>query len=251
MICKKCRHEMGPEELKCPNCGADNPFALKHEQNMQGFKKKYAATEKEVKGFGKAVEGLGKKAAILIVLLIGIAIMLVIESLNYADPDEEEAVRRDAQKNAAAYAQEADAFLEWGEYMEYVSYLYAHELMNFPPEKEFGKFRRVQYVAKEYYECIRNMEEMILRSDDPDYFDSLDTDIEIFCMYLDGFYETFEVQKTSEKDEVYLTYILDMDTELRAAMRTYFSMDEAGVQDFIDLSRAKKAVKLQEVLRHE
>ncbi len=70
-------------------------------------------------------------------------------------------------------------------------------------------------------------------------------------MYLDGFYETFEVQKSSEKDEVYLTYILDMDTELRAAMRTYFSMDEAGVQDFIDLSRAQKAVKLLEVLRHE
>ena len=35
MICEKCKHEIGPEELKCPYCGADNPFALQHVQNME------------------------------------------------------------------------------------------------------------------------------------------------------------------------------------------------------------------------
>ena len=250
MKCKKCRHEIGAEELKCPNCGADNPFALQHEQNMQKYEKKYDATEKEVKGFSQAVEGLGKKAAILIVLLIGIMIMTVVSSSNYADPDEDKAVRQEAEKNAAAYAKELDGFLERGEYVECVSFLYAHELMNFPPE-ELDRFHSVQYVAQEYYECISGMEEMILRSDDPDYFDGLDSDIEIFCMYLDGFYEVLEAQKSSEKDEKYLSYILDMDTELKAAMRTYFSMDEEELQEFLGLSRAQKAVKVQEVLRHE
>jgi hypothetical protein len=42
-----------------------------------------------------------------------------------------------------------------------------------------------------------------------------------------------------------------MDDQLRAAMRTYFSMDEQGLQDFLNMSRAQKAVKLSEVLRHE
>ena len=250
MICENCRHEVGPEELKCPYCGADNPFALQHIQNMHGFEKKYEATEKEVSGFARAVEGLGKKAAILVALLIGIIVMIVVANINYTDPDEDEEARRDAQKNAAVYAEEADGLLERGEYVEYVSFLYAHELMNFPPE-EFKRFRSVQYVAKEYYECIELMEEMILRSDDPEYFDSLDTDIRNFCMYTDGFYEVFEAQKSSEKNEVYLAYIMDMEKELHAAMRASFSMDESEVQDFLGMSRAQKAVKLQEVLRDE
>lgn len=250
MICKNCKHEVGPEELKCPYCGAVNPFAVQHEQNMHRYEEEFKATEKEVSGFAKAVEGLGKKAAILIALLLGITVTTVMASVNYADPDEEKKVRRDARKNAAVYAQEADGFLERGEYVEFVSFLYAHELMNFPPE-EFERFRCVQYVAKEYYECIELMEEMILRSDDPEYFDGLDTDIRNFCMYVEGFYEVLEAQKSSEKNEVYLAYILDMDTELHAAMRTYFSMDENEVRDFLDMSRAQKAVKLREVLRHE
>ncbi|MBR6158895.1 MAG: hypothetical protein IKQ40_01240 [Lachnospiraceae bacterium] len=250
MICEKCRHEVGPEELKCPYCGTVNPFAVQHEQNMRRFKKKYEDTEKEVSGFAKAVEGLGRKAAVLIVLLIGIIVMYVIASVNYADPDEDKKARRDAEKNAAVYAEEADGLLERGEYVEYVSFLYAHELMNFPPE-EFERFRSVQYVAKEYYECIGLMEKMILRSDDPEYFDTLDTDIKNFCMYVEGFHEVLEAQKQSEKDGKYLAYMLDMDTELQAAMRAFFHMDENGIRKFLEMSRAQKAVKLREVLRHE
>ena len=248
MTCEYCGHDIGPEELKCPKCGADNPFAMQHQQNMEGFNNRYEATEKEVSGFAKAVEGLGKKAAIVIVLLVAVIAMTIISSINYADPDKEKPIRRDALKHAAAYAEEADGFLERGEYVEYVSFLYAHELMNFPPE-EFERFRSVQYVAKEYYECITILEEIILRSDDPDYFDSLDSDIGIFCMYLDSFKETFEAQKSSEKNDKYLGYILDMDTELKAAMRRYFSMDEEDLDELLDMSRAQKAVKIQEVLR--
>ena len=222
----------------------------KHDLNMHRFQKRYEDTEKEVSKFALAVEGLGKKAAILVGLIIGIIFMVITTSINYADPDEDKEARRDGVKNAAAYAEEADGLLESGQYVEYASFLYAHELMNFPPE-EFERFRSVSYVAKEYYECISLMEEMILRSDDPDYFDGLDTDIMNFCMYVDGFYEVFEAQKSSEKNEVYMAYIMDMDNELRAAMRTYFAMDDKGVQDFIDMSRAQKAVKIREVLRHE
>ncbi len=250
MICEKCKHEVGPEELKCPYCGTVNPFAVQHEQNMHRFKKEYETTEKEVSAFRKAVEGSGKKAAILLALLIGIIVMRVITSINYADPDVEKSVRRDAKKNAVSYAGEADRLLASGEYVEYVSFLYAHELMNFPPD-EFERFHNVHYVAAEYYECIVLMEEMVLRSDDPEYYDGLDTDIKNFCMYVEGFYEVLEARKSSEKDEKYLAYMLDMDSELHAAMRAAFSMDENGVQEFLDMSRAQKAVKLREVLRDE
>ena len=284
IICKTCGAEYEASLVRCPFCGTayapaeeseymdkledirvdlsrqvsddDTRFVneieenYKHDRNMHLFQKRYEDTEKEVSKFAAAVEGLGKKAAILVALIVGIIVMVIVASANYADPDEDRKVKRDSAKNAAAYAEQADGFLERGEYVEFVSFLFAHELMNFPPE-EFERFRSVKYVANEYYECITLMETMILRSDDPDYYDGLDTDIMNFCMYVDGFYEVFEAQKSSEKNEVYMAYIMDMDNELRAAMRTYFAMDDKGVQDFIDMSRAQKAVKIREVLRHE
>lgn len=279
--CKTCGAEYDEALVRCPYCGTASASAEEeeymdtleevrddlhrqvenvdtkikyqsdvHEENMRRFGRRFEWTEKLVLRFAAAMEGLGKKAAVLVVLLIGIIVMSIISSVNYADPDEEKKIRRQSEKNAAALAVEADGFLERGEYVEFTSFLYAHELMNFMPD-EFKRFRSVSYVAKEYSECIELMEEMILRSDDPEYFDGLDTDIRNFCMYLEGFYEVFEAQKSSEKDEVYLSYILDMDTELRAAMRAYFDMDDAGVQELLDMSRAQKAVKIREVLRHE
>jgi hypothetical protein len=252
MVCENCKHEIGPDQKFCPKCGAKNVFAEKHEENMQQFAKDYAATEKEVKSFGQAMEGLGKKAAILAALLIGIIVCNILTSMNYADPDEarDAAIRSDAEKNIETYMQQADSLLESGAYMEYVNLLYAHQLSSSMPE-EMNRFRQVTYVAREYYECIDEMEQMILRSDDPDYFDGLDTDIETFCMYLDGFYEVYEVQKDSEKDEIYLGYILDMEEDLRAMVRTYLAMDEDGLQEFLNMSEAQKAVKVREVLRHE
>ena len=250
MICNECKHEVGAEQLYCPNCGALNPFAKQHEQNMRRFKGEYAETEKEVSRFAQAVEGLGKKAAILVALIIGIIVTTIIASANYADPDEDKIARREAEKNIDAYCKEAEGLLENGEYVEFTSFLYAHELMNLMPE-EIDHLRSVSYVAKEYYECIQLLEVMILRSDDPDYYDSLDTDIRNFCMYVEGFYEVFEAQKNSEKDEKYLAYILDMDKELHAALRSYLSMDDNEVEEFLGMSRAQKAVKVQEVLTHE
>ena len=250
MICKQCHHEMGPEELKCPNCGADNPFAVQHEKNIKGFQKEYEETEKEVFSFAGKVKKLGKKAAILTLLLAGIILMSIVASFNYEDPDPDRSARKDAVKNAASYSGQIDTYLKNGEYMECVSFLYAHEITRCGSDA-YQKYRCISYVAMDYYECMKYIEQMVLRSTDEDYYDSLDTTISNFCMYLERFYETLENMKTQEKEEEYLVYMEDMDEELKTAMRIYFKMDEKELDRFLDLSQAKKAVKISEVFRNE
>ena len=250
MICEKCNRQIGHEDLTCPYCGTKNPFAQTHAENMKEFEASYQKTEHEVVEAAKKTSEWAKRAAILGALIIGIIIMSIISSINYADPDEEAKVRRESEKNIVALSEEADAYLEQGEYMEFVTFLYAHELMNFPPE-EFERFRSVSYVAQDYYDCIETMESMILRSTDSEYFDRLDTDISIFSRDLEGFYQVDEAQKERETDPKYLAYIDDMKAELEAAMKTYFAMDDAALEEFLALSEAQKGVKVEEVLRHE
>ena len=250
MRCKKCMHEIGPEEPRCPYCGTENPYAVQHQKNMKQFKRDYKKTRSEVISSAQKTRGLATRAAILIVLILGCIIITVITSLNYTDPDPNEANRRDAEKHAAEYASEAEEFLKRGEYTEFVSFMYAHNLHDIAWDKA-DHLVSVNYVAQEYYECIEHMEEIILRSTDPDYFDGLDTDIRNFCMYVDGFYEVLEVQRNRKKSEKYHAYMDDMDAELRAAMRTYFSMDDRALEEFLSKSEAQKAVILEGILRHE
>lgn len=251
MICEKCKHEIGPEELKCRHCGADNPFALQHQQNMKQFDKEYGITKKKVLDSAHKTGGLAKRAAILIVLIIGCIITSAISSENYSkvyhgtvdDPD----IRRDGERNAAKYVVEAEEYLKNRDYMGYIDFLRSHDLKNFMPD-EFEHLRKVSYVAENYYECIRGMEEIILRSDDPDYFDGLDTDISNFCRYNQIFYEGMENRDSSE---AYHECVEDMKAEMDAAIKTYFGMDDEKLEAFISASEVQKAVMLEEVLRHE
>ncbi len=250
MICEKCKREIGPEEIKCRYCGADNPFSIQHRNNMEQFGREYGRTRKNVLDSAWKTGGLAKRAEILAALIIGCIIMAVIASLNYADPAEDTSVRKDGEKNAAKYAVEAEAYLERGEYMEYMDFLYKHQLRNFMPE-EFDHLKGVTYVADSYYRSIRELESIILRSDDPDYFDGLNTDIVNFCRSVEGFYEVAEVWKNSKRDESYHVYIEDIQAELEAAMRTYFDMDDKELEEFVSASETKKAVILEEVFRDE
>ena len=157
MRCKKCGHEIGPEELRCPYCGAENSYAVQHQKNMKRFNRDYKKTRNEVISSAQNTRGLATRAAILIVLIIVCIIMTIVTSLNYVDPDPREANRRDAERHVDEYVSEAEEFLKRGEYTEFVSFMYAHNLHNFAWDKA-DHLVSVNYVAQEYYECIEHMD---------------------------------------------------------------------------------------------
>ncbi len=250
MICKECRHEIGPEELKCPYCGADNPFALQHKQNMKKFKKEYAKAKREVSEFAGHVKGLSKKAAVLAALLIGILTAFIITSVNYADTDTDEDKKNDALRHADEYCGQVEEYLKNGEYTECSSFMYAHGIMSVSSEKYDG-YRHIKYILSDYTDCIGYIEQLVLRSTDKDYYDNTEMLISHFCRHIESFDEDLENMLEWEKNEDYKAYMKDMDEELRIAMRIYFEMSEEELEEFLSLSQAKKAVKLEEVFGYE
>ena len=251
MKCKNCGRQVGPEELKCPHCGADNLFALQHRKNMAGFSEQFETTEKEVATSAKKISAIGTKAIVLAILLVGSIVLYMISEANYKDPDPDEAVRKDAVKHAEEYSAQIDGFLKNGEYMECVDFMYAHEIMNISAD-EYDHLRNIKYVLHDYENCIQEMEEMVFRSTDPDYFDSLDTAISSFCRSLDSFYETWNgYVRTKEKNADYKAYMEDMEQELKLAMKLYFSLDDEELAAFMELTQGQKAVKIEEVIRSE
>lgn len=250
MICKHCGREIGVEDLKCPHCGADNPFAQQHEQNMQQYGKRFDKTGRNVMDAAKGVGKLGVKAGVIVLLILGIIVTSLVYSYNYADHDDSDARKEKAAGNTEQNIAGIEELLDNGEYVECVSFMYAQGVMNSGADA-YDDLRGVRYVAKNFYECIQLMEQMNLRSADEDFYDYLDSYIRNFCMYLNEFYETYDVWKDSTGGEKYQPYMVDMEQELRTAMRVYFSMDDAELEEFLSLSEAKKAVRLEEVFGHE
>ena len=251
MKCENCGKQVGPEELKCPHCGADNLFALQHQQNMEQFGETFHKTEQHVAASAKKISKIGTKAAVLVALLIGCIVLYVISSENYKDPDPEAAAERDAMQHVEEYSAQIEEFLKKGEYMECADFMYAHEIMNIS-SNDYDHLRGFKYVLQNYDNCIQEMEEIVFHSTDPDYFDSLDTDISAFCRRLDAFYETWNSNvRTGVKNPEYQTYMNDMEQELKVAMKLYFSMDDEELAEFMDMTQGQRAVKIEEVIRDE
>lgn len=246
MKCKKCGGNIGIDEIRCPYCGEENPFAMQHEQNMEQYKERFDETGEEVVDSAKETERMAKKGGIIVVLIVVIIIMTIVASFNYVDIDDRDDIKKEAKMDPDDHIAEIDAFLEKGEYMECVSYMYANDIMSAGAD-EYHDLRGVKYVASDYYECMKLMEKMIYRSDDEDYFDNLDTYIRSFSMHINSFYETYEVWIDSKGSEKYRAYMEDMEYELKAAMSVYFKMNDEELNEFLSLSEANKAVRLEEV----
>ncbi len=253
MICPKCNSSIGPEELKCPYCGADNPFAATHDENMRKYDKSYRKTKRDVITSAEKTGSLARRAIVLAALIILSIIMLLIASYNYSDKREYknlEAIKKESYRNADALAEEAEGYLKRGEYMDYYKFLQVHEISNFLPDK-MEHMKKVTYVAENYSQCMSDIENMVLRSTDPDYWDNLDNHIFSFSMYIDTFYEVYEAQSEYEENELYRSCMDDMKLEIEIAMKTYFDMDDDELEEFLSMSEAQKGVKLTEVLRNE
>ena len=152
-------------------------------------------------------------------------------------------------KNKTKYSAQMRDLLEEGDYITFESFLLQHNIpLNSEPYKEF---QRLEYVANRYYTCVQLWEKIILRSDDPDYWDSSETDISNLCMYLDSFMEVYEYNVKVEKNEDIAAYMEDMNSDIRAMLRRYLQMTDDEVDEFLGYSQAKKAVAMEEILLRE
>ncbi|MCR5251579.1 MAG: hypothetical protein K6E50_13335 [Lachnospiraceae bacterium] len=249
MKCTKCGRTIGVEGKICPYCKTENSLARRHEENIGRFEGEFRKTETDVVKSAGSLAGLGIRAVILALLVIGILVMSRVTEYNYRGPDTDEILKKDALAHVEEYTAEMDEYLSRGEYMEFEAFVYSHEIPC--TYDEYRKFLSVNYCAASYYECVRYMETIILRSTDPDYWDSLDVDMSGFCRYLDSFNEVIAVQKEREKDSTYHACIEDMEQDLRAMLRTYLHFSEEETDEFMQLSEAKMAVRMEEVLKDE
>ena len=249
MKCSKCGRNIGVEVKICPYCNSVNTLAAKHDENIRQYDKKIENTRAEVLESSKKTKGLWIRAILLAVLIAGIMIMEHQTDRNYHGPDMDAIKERDALEHTAEYTEAMDRYLKEGDYVELAAFIYSHEIPF--GDDDYHEYISVNYCVSDYYECIRHMEAIVLRSRDEDYYDSLESEISSSCRYLQAFMKTYEAQREREKNSEYLACIEDMYQDIRAMLRTYMDMSDEETDEFLELSETGMAVRMEEVFGSE
>ena len=78
MVCTKCKKDYSAEKSKCPYCGAKNPLASVHKENIKNFNTKYAKavkTQKRKSAGYKKTSSIAGPIALIAVIIIFIMIL--------------------------------------------------------------------------------------------------------------------------------------------------------------------------------
>lgn len=251
MRCPNCGKTIGIEEIKCPACGYTNPLAEKHNENIRKYDKRFKKTQDNVLESARKTEGIGIRGGIFAILVAAIVILAVCWGVVIADGEGEtsEDRKKAALKNKAENAAQMKAYLEEGDYITFVSFIRRYDIpLN---EEPFKEYKKLDYVAEEYYSCVGDWERILLRSDDPDYWDSSGLDISHFCTDIGSFMEVYEYNAGIEKNEEIAAYMEDMNADMRAMLRRYLQMTDDEVDEFLGYSQARKAVAMEEIILGE
>ena len=251
MKCPNCGKNIGIEVSECPDCGYANPLARKHNENIRKYDRRFRKTQDNVLASAQKTEGVGIRGGIFAILVAVIIILAFVWGAVIAagEGDTDEDRKRDALKNKTEYSEQMRGYLEEGDYITFLSFIRYH---NIPFDSEpYIDYRKVYYIADRYYTCVQLWEKILLRSDDPDFWDSSELDISHLCMYTDSFLEVYKCNVEIEKNEEFVTYIEDMNSDIRAMFRRYLKMTDQEVDEFLGYSQAKKAVTIEGILLGE
>lgn len=126
MKCPNCAATIGLEDRFCPYCGARNPFAVKHQQDMERYEREYASVRADVTETSRRTASLTAPliiAVILLLLNIGAAIFVH----NSWDIGHNR-ISREMASHMDEYRADLDRFLEARDYGGYDGYYHANSL---------------------------------------------------------------------------------------------------------------------------
>ena len=248
MKCGNCGGEISLEDKECPFCGSINKDAVEHIKAMEEYRKRYENTEKEVTTKTKRFAGMAVKAAILVVLLIGIGITAVVSDRAYGFP--EKSRRRAALKDPAACRTIMKENLDNGDYCGYTAYVTYNNIPVY--DDRFSDFKNVNYCADYYRDTLASLERIIMHGDDEKWLKwEASSDTGRFCRYLKEFYTSLEDRKGREENEDFKAYYDDMRADMDAAISVYLGMDDDKRTQFLEMSENKMSAYLEEVVLGE
>lgn len=246
MKCPTCGANLQIEDEKCPFCQNQNPFAVKHRQQMRYYHREFQETKQKVEKKARHFNALTAKITMIAVLLAMIIGMIYIRN---EGPYRIwlSGVKKDIAQNAAAYEAQLRAYEQEGEWLS----LYAfYNTRNLSCTSEFREYSLFSFMIFDYKSILAGVSRYI---EEPENLSAAES-AALIAGHLDSFYKYverigyesgyYDDNYTPEHQEAYARIRED----LEAVLSVYCHLTEEELALLSDYSVSKKSALIEEGL---
>ena len=243
MKCLGCGSNLTIDDEKCPFCGIDNPFAVKHRKEMRHFKKEFNKTKQEVMQKSSRVNYWAVKItliAVLVAMNLGI-LFLITHMYDFYHFFKE----REIESEYVMHKQKLDELEENRDYIALDSYWNDYSIYYCD---SFDEYDTVVQLCSNYKFIYKYTMDIVFKDDEMEYF-SVDDRLSYIAEQVEYIYKFSKKQEYSDEDKYKPQHQKCMDDlvkDMESLLQTYFHLTDEEIASFEELSKARRQILLEE-----
>ncbi len=235
MKCKYCGSSLTIDDERCPYCGADNPFAVKHRKEMKYFKKQFQKTKESVIEKNNYFHGWTARITVIAVLvaLNVILLFMTVNAWEIRSFIENGRIERNLNKHIIAMK----SLEEERDYIGLVQYYNNNRLRL---NRHFKEYESLESVCHYYQQIYTNLPDV----NDIEYGENYTKDnrAESLASYIYNVYHYSKQNKYSDEmcfSKEHVDTMNDLKQDLQLMLKTYCGFHDEELNQLPTLSKAR------------
>lgn len=244
MKCNSCGSNLTIDDEVCSFCGAANPFAAKHRQQMRHFTREFNKTKSDVLNTSKHQSKLFVKIT-LIAVLVAVNMIVWFAIGNFYSVES----FFNARKINAHYTEHKAILDEYEKNRQYLALAAYYDRNDLYDSDKFDEYRQVVNTCNYYSSIYRNLIEVVMGTE-YDYMTKEDK-VERISEDLEYMYKYSKPTEYSDEEQyapVHQECMNDLISDTEALLQAYFEIPEEDIAQFESLSKAKRQIIMEEGL---
>ena len=244
MKCNYCGGNLSLEAETCPYCGRPNEQAQKHIKAMKRYHSDFETTQRGVRDSTHRYTSAVIRVVTIAVLCILIVAAFIIGGRSYEL--RRMWIQNRAEKNASEYMEIMDRYLAEEDFLAFnafcnENYIYAYD-------SAYEKYAPVERVSQNYLYVYTD----IMRVVCPPKYQDMESILETLVESLDYFYGSLDMENyqyyEGADNEQNRQALQAMERNVTRMLQTYCGLSQEEAEGFKDLTKARRAVMLEEAV---
>ena len=250
MKCQHCGNNLNIEDKFCPYCGEPNPYAVKHQKEMERFKKDYDETKRDVLEKSTRFNRRTVRITIIAVMIALIACCAFL--LSQADDLRYLKLEKDIERNAAVHMANIDKLMEERDYVGVNAY-FSENRLSFTDA--FRKYDCISDSSMHYRMFRQELMILAAKKNDPERYKYYTEEelLENIAKYMHSVYEDMTPQGYNKDSftEENIAYMEDLASEMETMVMGYLGVSEEDMKSIRTRSVSRINVLLEDSYEKE
>lgn len=245
MKCQHCGNNLNIEDRFCPYCGQPNPFAVKHQEEMERYEKDYQETKEDVLEQSSRFNRHTVRITIIAVMVALIAVTCFL--LAKADDIRWWQMEKSVEAQAPQHREAITEIMDNRDYMSLYSYMNRNHITYTNSLREFDVVYDTTARYRMLYQNLMNLQAKKADKENYRYYNESDI-LEDTARDIQSFYEYMKPQdynkEAYEADK--MAYMEDLRDHIETMVSGYFGLSPEKVREMRTMTAARINVLLED-----